>query len=554
MTPESRRFAGATSALVERGGRIFLGFFAYSNAQPILQSADIGGTVQKSVPRGEENVMKRFTRGNRPQPIARDQGRDAGDDPKAERETRAGEALAGGADNDPAAVEATPEPVERPPLPDHAQDDVTATQWKLTTRVAFRFCFVYFGLFCLGTQILGALLGTRFTREFLPVTAIGWIQLFPPREWVAVHVFHLDAASMAVPSGSGDRAFDWVSLLCWLVLAVVATVIWSVLDRRRTNYVTLHKWFRVFIRFCLAGQMISYGAAKAFPTQMPFPSLDTLVQPFGTFSPMGVLWSQVGSSPPYEIALGCVEILAGVLLILPRTTTLGALVSAAAAGQIFLLNMTYDVPVKIFSFHLVLLSLVLLAPEAPRLAKFFLSSKPVSPPTQPQLFGTRRANRIALVVQIVFGVWILVPPLLDGRDQYNQWGAGRARPPLYGIWNVAEFTMDGQTHPPLLTDKERWQRVIFDYPERVTFQRMNDSFASTAATVDTEHQRIELTNPRDNSRIATFTFTQPAADRLALDGELNGRKVHTLLERLDANTFTLVNRGFHWVQEAPFNG
>jgi hypothetical protein len=38
-----------------------------------------------------------------------------------------------------------------------------------------------------------------------------------------------------------------------------------------------------------------------------------------------------------------------------------------------------------------------------------------------------------------------------------------------------------------------------------------------------------------------------------LDGELNGHKVRMSLERLDANTFTLVNRGFHWVQEYPYN-
>jgi hypothetical protein len=77
---------------------------------------------------------------------------------------------------------------------------------------------------------------------------------------------------------------------------------------------------------------------------------------------MAVLWLQVGTSHPYEMVLGAIEVVAGALLFVPRTVTLGALVSLAGTGQIFLLNMTYGVPVKILSFHPVLMSALLLAP------------------------------------------------------------------------------------------------------------------------------------------------------------------------------------------------
>ena len=51
-----------------------------------------------------------------------------------------------------------------------------------------------------------------------------------------------------------------------------------------------------------------------------------LIEPFGNFSLMGVLWASIGASRPYEIFAGCAETLGGILLIFPRTTTLGALV------------------------------------------------------------------------------------------------------------------------------------------------------------------------------------------------------------------------------------
>jgi uncharacterized membrane protein YphA (DoxX/SURF4 family) len=164
--------------------------------------------------------------------------------------------------------------------------------------------------------------------------------------WAALHVFGREAPlSLGGNSASGDDLFGWATHLCLLVFAMLATVVWSLLDRRLNSYPSLHKWFRVFIRFSLAGQMLNYGFAKVFPSQMPF-LLARLVEPFGAFSPMGVLWSFMSASQPYEIFVGCAEVLGGILLILPQTTTLGALICMVDMTQVFILNMTYDVPVK----------------------------------------------------------------------------------------------------------------------------------------------------------------------------------------------------------------
>jgi hypothetical protein len=82
---------------------------------------------------------------------------------------------------------------------------------------------------------------------------------------------------------------------------------------------------------------------------------------------------------------------------------------------------------------------------------------------------------------------------------------------------------------------------------------MDDSFERAGVTVDTDRRTIEMTNYADESRIARLTFVQSSVDSLVLDGEMDGHKVHMLLERVDTNTFTLLNRGFHWVQEFPYN-
>jgi hypothetical protein len=430
------------------------------------------------------------------------------------------------------------------------QQDPQILHWSLGLRVAFRFCFVYFTLFCISNQIFSALISIPSMEDF--DLASHW----PMRQitfWTATHIFHAQLPLVYTGSGSGDKTFDWVLAFCLLVVAASATAVWSIVDRRRENYVTLHKWFRVFIRFALASQMFGYGIDKLVPLQMPYPFLTRLLEPFGNFSPMGVLWSSIGASPAYESFTGFAETLGGILLILPWTTTLGALICLADMTQVFMLNMTYDTPVKLFSFHLILLSLFLLAPDMQRLADFFFRNRVVAPSTQPKLFGTRRANRIAIAVQLVFGIWMVSTAVYGAWGDWHTYGGGHPKSALYGIWNVDELSIDGQIRSPLLTDYDRLRRAIFDFPEAMAFQRMDDSFVRYGATVNVNDKTLALTKASDKNWKANFTFQRPAPDQLILDGEMDGHKTHMQMRLMDRNKFLLVNRGFHWIAEYPFN-
>lgn len=156
----------------------------------------------------------------------------------------------------------------------------------------------------------------------------------------------------------------------------------------------------------------------------------------------------IGASPGYEIFAGCAELLGGILLIFPRTTTLGALVCMADITQVFMLNMNYDVPVKLLSFHLFLLAFFLLAPDLKGLVNFFLLNRATDPSTQPPLFATRRANRFAFAAQILFGLWLLGMNAYSSRVNWSKFSGGRPKSPLYGIWELDQQSIDGQVRPP----------------------------------------------------------------------------------------------------------
>lgn len=427
-------------------------------------------------------------------------------------------------------------------------------RWSLPARIGFRFGFVYLLLFCLTfAQILFVFAG--IAMRWLPDSAIQWQMnaVEPVVRWVGERVFGVDA--MIHESGSGDQTIVWVLIFCMLVVAAVATAVWSVLDRRRADYAVLGRWFVVFLRLCLGGQMLWYGFAKAVPNQMPYPSLTTLLQPYGNLSMTEVLWNQVGASPSYQMLLGIAEVLGGLLLFWPRTATVGAMLSLVSMAQVFVLNMTYDVPVKILSFHLMLLSLVVLAPQTRRLANVLVLERPSEPAAQPLLFRSARANRIAAGLQVALGVWTCSGATYVAWESWHEYGYGAPKPALYGIWNVTEFTVDGHPLPPLTTEPTRWQRLVFD--QFVTsYQRMDDTFVPTIADVDTTARTITMTAPPTSPEaqptpVATFTFEQPAPDRLALRGDLGGRAVTVTLEEFDLDEFPLRGPRFHWIQEIP---
>jgi hypothetical protein len=436
----------------------------------------------------------------------------------------------------------------------HARTDLSPKQgqgrhWEVLWRIGFRFCFIYFGLYCLLTQIFGGLI-----PMVVEIPVFG--ALPPVRQmvfWTAEHIFRYPQPLVYTGSGSGDKAFDWVQVFCLLVMALAGACLWSVADRRRINYDNLHKWFRVFLRFALAGQMFSYGIDKVIPMQMAFPNLARLLEPYGHFSPMGVLWSSVGASPAYEMFVGTAELLAGLLLVVPATSMLGALLCLIDMAEVFVLNMTYDVPVKLFSFHLILMASFLLIPERSRLLRFFLFECEVGPPVTRRLFANSRANRIATTVQILFGL-VLLGETLYGTSQYwYKLGGGAPKSPLYGIWNVDEMAIDGVIRSPLLTDYGRWRRIVFEFSQSATFQRMDDSFARFGMTLDMKRGTLMFTKPDDRNWRGQLTVHREGADHMTLQGQMGSQKVDMQLSRMERSKFLLVSRGFHWVQDYPFN-
>jgi hypothetical protein len=211
-------------------------------------------------------------------------------------------------------------------------------RWTLAEKIAFRFATVFFFIHILGS----------YAFEFPPLSLV--------IDGLVRTVLQSPNATNEV-NGSGDSAYSWAGFILQMSITAFATLVWSLLDRRRINYDRTYFFVEIAIRYYLAMILFSYGWAKIMVQQMPVPNDGRLYQRVGDMSPMGMLWTFLGSSPWYEIFCGAMEVLAAGLLFFRRTALLGAIVAAIVMFQVFVLNMCYDVPVKIYARHLLVFAL-----------------------------------------------------------------------------------------------------------------------------------------------------------------------------------------------------
>jgi hypothetical protein len=420
--------------------------------------------------------------------------------------------------------------------------------WPFPLRVLFRFLFCYYVLYMLPAHGTANLLGTVPGTSWL---SLPYMRMWDGVEtWVAVHAFHLSGEiTTRFATGSGDTTLHYIETLCKIVVAFVGMAIWSVPGRRQMEYTRLHAWLRLFVRYTLGTTMLGYGFAKVFPLQFGTPGFLRLLEPYGEFSPMGSLWWFMGASLPYIVFTGSAEVLGGMLLFFRRTTTLGALVCVAVISNIVALNFFYDVPVKLYSSHLLIMAVFLLAPDLKRLISMLVLNRPVEPVdlSLPR-FANRKLRIGAVAVQVLFLGNVLYGEIHGGWQGYQARYVHPQRPALYGAYDVESYVRNGQE---VGLEPERPRKVAIDNPAVLAVRTMDDTIVRYGSKYDEPNGTITLTQGK--SAPSTLTYSRPDAEHVVLAGKLGADTISARLKKIDEKKFLLLNRGFHWINERPLN-
>jgi uncharacterized membrane protein YphA (DoxX/SURF4 family) len=425
----------------------------------------------------------------------------------------------------------------------------SAPQWSLATRIGFRFVFIYFFLY-IGPGAVGALGVDEKPTGYRALFAALYRHIVP---WFGANILGVKQNLSEIPNGSGDQLYDYVLILCIVLLACLGTVLWSLLDRKRRDYQQLYQWLRLGMRLLMVTALMTYGTAKIIPMQFADIPLARYVDPLGHTSPQGLLWVFMGYSKAYAFFGGFAEMLGGLLLAIPRFTTLGALVSLGALSNVLMLNLCYDVPRKIFTAHLVLIAIFLVLPDIKRMVDFFIVNRATAPAAIVPFLKDRQINRGVLVLQYIYCAAILVIVI-----QVSYQGAARNQShidsSLRGIWYVERFISDNVELPPLVTNEQRWLYVVFDSSEIATIQPMEGTLQLSKLTLSPDRKALELINIDNREWQAKLSLENPEKDKITMAGLANGHPVSVTLRRVDLSSptkFLLLNRGFHWITPVP---
>lgn len=417
-------------------------------------------------------------------------------------------------------------------------------QWPIYARIGFRFSFIYF-LFVIFFHNNGAFPYFEVIAEI----PLDLMQQFAP--WFGENVLGLGYKVSTGPNGSGDTSYDYLVVLIGFLTSILGTSIWSAFDRKRPNYKTLYYWLTTGIRYYVGLMLISYGLVKVIQLQFSAPGLSRLLQPYGESSPMGLAWTFLGFSEGYNMFMGIAEVMA-VFLLFRRTLTFGAVITLMTTMNVMAVNYFYDVPVKLLSTHLVLMTLFLLARDLRKVMQFLVTSLPVEQLTLIPRPSFRRWLNLSLKVVkgalLVYGLGYGLYSALDARTLY---GTEVPRPPLYGVYQVTNCTINGDTLTDYRSDR-LWKEMIIQREGGLRIRTMNGQSSYYQTDIDTAAQIISMTSTSGQSDPfdLTYTKTESTLDYTFIQ---EGDTISGQTNRLGQEDFLLTNRGFHWISEFPFN-
>jgi hypothetical protein len=254
------------------------------------------------------------------------------------------------------------------------------------------------------------------------------------------------------------------------------------------------------------------------------------------------------------------ETVAGLLLLHRRTVTAGLFAATGAFLNVVMINLAYDVPVKLFASHLLFACLFLLALDAPRLLNFLVLNRATPATTAYDLPFTEPWQRWGARALKALLVWqILAMPAWRGWTSYQMSTA--PKPPgaiPVGVYQVRRFVRNGVDVPVSPDDSLRWRDVIIDNAsagsvgtrDPVFWQRYGRGYFRFAADSAARLAQVWKTStiPRDSTFLFTMRYAVRDSVTVELRTAIRGDSVVAELVRVPRH-FQLAERQFHWISE-----
>lgn len=154
------------------------------------------------------------------------------------------------------------------------------------------------------------------------------------------------------------------------------------LKKLRMTIITTFRW-------CLALAFLAYGIAKIYPGQF---ATGDFVYDSTKDSAMKLVWHFFGYSNTYNLFIAFGEISAALLLLIPKTSTLGNIIYLPITVNITILDFCFGIPARFVSTLLTCMSVALLLFEYKKLKRVFLDSPELHKTSIPTPLTKKKVN------------------------------------------------------------------------------------------------------------------------------------------------------------------
>jgi hypothetical protein len=358
--------------------------------------------------------------------------------------------------------------------------------------------------------------------------------------WFGKTILGLDFIRQ-VTTGSGDTIFDYVEIVLLLLMTFLVSIIILFFNESIRNKIIIFSI--TYSRYFLVFMLFTYGFYKFGSGQFPTPSLFRLEQKVGDMSPMGMLFVFMGSSKMYAVFSAVCQLISGFMLLYKRTVVLGALLAFGVMLNISVLNFSYDVPLKLLSTHLALISLFIIHKNFKAIFVFFSGY-----PSQITFYTLNfKSKQLKIILKTLILSYILYLTLISSlfRIFSSKQSATKEIDGIYSL-ELAPIVKDS------LYSDFKWKKIIIDIGYAKIYSE-TDTLWYSDVILDKDKKTILFKAYDTTLTDVKVNFEFDIDNKLELI-EIGGYKKRIGKFNKTTNTdYELIKHNFNWTNEFPYN-
>lgn len=193
-----------------------------------------------------------------------------------------------------------------------------------------------------------------FPYSVLPRLGEWLTQLLAPIGFSIAGMFVESEKTLALHS---DSSIQYGIVLFLFLVAIIVAILLKKFNKNDRIYDWLHysSCAILFVFLC------KYGVDKIYLLQFPEPEPNLVYTPVGQLHKDILFWTSTGTSSIFNYVIGFTQIAIAMLLLSARLRFVGILFSVVSFAYIFLINISFDISVKLLSATLFVNSLNLLS-------------------------------------------------------------------------------------------------------------------------------------------------------------------------------------------------